>query len=54
MLPPVSFDAERYLQIQSGAVSHADELHRAVTECLAAGATNLFFVGSGGAGSTLR
>jgi fructoselysine-6-phosphate deglycase len=47
---PVSFDAERYLRIQSGAVDLADELHRAVSECLAAGATNLFFVGSGGAG----
>jgi fructoselysine-6-phosphate deglycase len=50
MLPPVSFDPQRYLQIQSGAVDLADELHRAVGECLAAGAQNLFFVGSGGAG----
>jgi fructoselysine-6-phosphate deglycase len=50
MPPPVSFDPARYLRIQSGAVNLADGLHRAVEECLAAGAENLVFVGSGGAG----
>jgi fructoselysine-6-phosphate deglycase len=50
MLPPVRFDPERYLRIQSGAVDLADELDRAVRACLAAGAQNLFFAGSGGAG----
>jgi hypothetical protein len=40
MPPPVSFDPERYLRIQSGAVDLADELYRAVRRSLAAGAQN--------------
>lgn len=43
------FDRERYLRIQSGAVGLAGPLHQAIGQCLAAGAENLFFSGSGGA-----
>jgi fructoselysine-6-phosphate deglycase len=46
----LNFNPGRYVQIQTGAVDLADGLHAAVAECLAAGASNLFFVGSGGAG----
>lgn len=45
----ISFDRERYLNIQSGAVALAGPLDKAIGECLAGGATNLFFSGSGGA-----
>jgi fructoselysine-6-phosphate deglycase len=46
----LNFDPERYLRIQSGAVALADRLHDTVAQCLAAGARNIFFVGTGGAG----
>lgn len=45
----LNFDEKRFLRIQSGAVSHAGGLYRAIQECLAEGATNLFFLGTGGA-----
>jgi fructoselysine-6-phosphate deglycase len=46
----LSFDPDRYVRIQSGAVALADRLHEVVSQCLGAGTRNLFFVGSGGAG----
>lgn len=46
----LNFDESRYLRIQSGAVGLADRLHAEVARALEAGAQNLFFVGSGGAG----
>ena len=45
----LNFDEKRFLRIQSGAVSHAGGLYRAVQECLEQGAQNLFFLGTGGA-----
>ncbi len=48
--PPVkSFDRDRYIRIQTGAVGLAEALDAAIGEALAAGARNLFFSGSGGA-----
>ncbi|MGA8457022.1 MAG: hypothetical protein WB800_16590, partial [Streptosporangiaceae bacterium] len=46
----LNFDEARFLRIQSGAVGLADGLSEAVTARLAAGARNVFFLGSGGAG----
>jgi fructoselysine-6-phosphate deglycase len=46
----LNFDEARYLRIQSGAVAHAARLHGTIATLLQAGASNLFFVGSGGAG----
>lgn len=45
----LKFDRERYLRIQAGAVGLAGRLHQVIGECLAKGAGNLFFSGSGGA-----
>lgn len=45
-----TFDAERYLHIQAGAVGTAAQIDTLVAELLGAGAENLFFAGSGGAG----
>lgn len=45
----LNFDEERFLRIQSGAVSLAGELDRAIAGCLGAGARNLHFLGTGGA-----
>lgn len=45
----LNFDEKRFLRIQSGAVSQAGGLHRAIQECLEQGAQNLFFLGTGGA-----
>ncbi|SCY71351.1 SIS domain-containing protein [Microvirga guangxiensis] len=45
----LNFDEKRFLRIQSGAVSHAGGLYRAVQECIEQGAENLFFLGTGGA-----
>ncbi|WP_230531485.1 SIS domain-containing protein [Microvirga roseola] len=45
----LNFDEKRFLRIQSGAVSHAGGISRAVQECLGKGAENLFFLGTGGA-----
>ena len=47
----LNFDEQRFLRIQSGAVSLADDIHETVGRLLARRrATNLFFLGSGGAG----
>lgn len=46
----MNFDEDRFLRIQSGAVSLAEGIHRTIGDCLKAGASNLFFLGSGGAG----
>ncbi|MDP9221544.1 MAG: SIS domain-containing protein [Actinomycetota bacterium] len=46
----LNFDEPRYLRIQSGAVGLAEGLHSAIGTALDGGATNLFFIGSGGAG----
>lgn len=45
----LNFDEKRYLRIQSGAVSHASGIYRAIQERLEIGAENLFFLGTGGA-----
>jgi fructoselysine-6-phosphate deglycase len=50
----LNLDEARFLRIQSGAVSLADRLHKTVGECLQAGAQNLFFLGSGGAGILMQ
>lgn len=46
----LSFDDDRFLRIQYGALALADGLRAVVTESLRAGAPNLFFAGAGGAG----
>lgn len=46
----LNFDEARFLRIQSGAVGLAEGLRGAVDACLAGGAQNVFFLGSGGAG----
>jgi fructoselysine-6-phosphate deglycase len=46
----LNFDEPRFLRIQSGAVGLAEGLSEAVAARLAAGASNIFFLGSGGAG----
>ena len=50
----LNFDEERFLRIQTGAVALADPIRSAVAEALDAGAANLFFVGSGGAGILMQ
>jgi fructoselysine-6-phosphate deglycase len=46
----LNFDEQRFLDIQAGAVALAEPIDAFVIERLAAGAANVFFVGSGGAG----
>ncbi len=46
----LNFDEDRFLRVQAGAVSQADGIHQTIGELLDAGASNLFFLGSGGAG----
>jgi fructoselysine-6-phosphate deglycase len=46
----LNFDEDRFLRIQSGAVAQAPGLRSVVAKALQAGATNLFLLGSGGAG----
>jgi fructoselysine-6-phosphate deglycase len=46
----LNFDEPRYVGIQSGALALADQIHQAVADALQGGATNLFLIGSGGAG----
>jgi fructoselysine-6-phosphate deglycase len=50
----LDFDEERYVRIQRGAVDLAGPLHEAVSAALAAGADNLFLLGTGGAGILLQ
>jgi fructoselysine-6-phosphate deglycase len=45
----LNFDEQRFLRIQSGAVGLRDRLDRVIGECLAAGAENIHFLGTGGA-----
>lgn len=44
----LNFDPERYVRLQSGAVALAAPLRQTVQERLAAGARNVFFLGTGG------
>src|SRR5688572_32876614 len=46
----LNFDEQRFVRIQSGAVSLGGRLHEVIGACLSSGAQNLFFLGSGGAG----
>lgn len=45
----LNFDEQRFVRIQSGAVSHANGFRSAIAECLENGAENVFFLGTGGA-----
>ncbi len=45
----LNFDEKRFVSIQSGAVALAGALDDAIAGCLAAGAENLHFMGTGGA-----
>jgi fructoselysine-6-phosphate deglycase len=46
----LNFDEARFVRIQAGAVAHGDRLRSTIADLLEKGATNLFFLGSGGAG----
>ena len=50
----LNFDEARFLRIQAGAVERAAELAGPLDKCLADGAQNLFFLGSGGAGILMQ
>lgn len=50
----LNFDEERYVRIQSSAVALAGPLDAAVADLLDKGATNLFFLGAGGAGVLMQ
>lgn len=45
----LNFDEARFVRIQSGAVALRERIETAVAQCLAAGAQNIFFLGTGGA-----
>ncbi len=45
----LNFDEQRFLRIQSGAVVLANPIHEAIESALNKGASNLFFLGTGGA-----
>jgi fructoselysine-6-phosphate deglycase len=45
----LNFDERRFLRIQSGALALAPRIHEILGGCLAKGARNLFFLGTGGA-----
>lgn len=45
----LNFDETRFLRIQGGAVALRERLDRVVSDCLAAGADNIYFLGTGGA-----
>lgn len=45
----LNFDEPRFLRIQSGAVGLRERLDRVIVSCLAAGAENIHFLGTGGA-----
>lgn len=45
----LNFDEKRFLQIQSGAVTLRTRLDAVIGSCLASGAENIFFLGTGGA-----
>ena len=50
----LNFDADRFLRIQSGAVAAGVQLREIAGNLLDAGATNVFFVGAGGAGVLMQ
>ena len=50
----LNFDADRFVRIESGALALARPLHQLVGSLLAEGATNLFFLGAGGAGRLME
>jgi len=45
----LNFDEKRFLNIQSGAVALANTIHEAIEAAMNRGASNLFFLGTGGA-----
>lgn len=45
----LNFDEDRFLKIQDGAVALRQRLDAVVGQCLASGAENIFFLGTGGA-----
>ncbi|RKE86099.1 SIS domain-containing protein [Rhizobium sp. AG855] len=45
----LNFDEERFLKIQAGAVALRQRLDDVISECLSAGAENIYFLGTGGA-----
>jgi fructoselysine-6-phosphate deglycase len=45
----LNFDEQRFLNIQGGAVALRDGLDKVISNCLAAGAENIHFLGTGGA-----
>ncbi|MEI9406606.1 SIS domain-containing protein [Mesorhizobium argentiipisi] len=45
----LNFDEARFVRIQSGAVALRERIEAVVAQCLAAGAQNIFFLGTGGA-----
>lgn len=45
----LKLDEHRFLKIQGGAVALRERLDQVVSQCLAAGAENIFFLGTGGA-----
>lgn len=45
----LNFDETRFLRIQGGAVALRERLDRVVSDCLAVGADNIYFLGTGGA-----
>jgi fructoselysine-6-phosphate deglycase len=50
----LNFDPDRFLQIQTTAVSLASDVRSAVAGALADGAQNVFFLGAGGAGILMQ
>jgi fructoselysine-6-phosphate deglycase len=52
--PLLSFDEDRFLTVQSGALALAPRIDAAVASALAAGASNIHFLGAGGAQLVMR
>ena len=50
----LNFDEQRFLRIQSGAVDLAPRIDDVIASCLEAGADNIFFLGTGGAGILMQ
>ncbi len=50
----LNFDEARFLRIQTGALAQGPRLHAVMHDLLAAGATELFFLGAGGAGLLMQ
>jgi len=50
----LNFDEQRFLRIQSGAVALAQRLDEVIGACVKAGAENVFFLGTGGAGILMQ